>query len=281
MEFDDRPLDRLAPDEMPATPPRPASSAPVVLIAVLGLALGGLAAWWWTRQVDPPSGPPAAEVAPAAAPVAAPVAEEPPRQLPPLDQMDSFLRVLLGGLTSHPDLARWLATDDLIRQTARGIDRVSRGQTPTAELKVLRPEGDFAVRRNGRQFTVDEASYRRYERFAGLVESLEPQAVANAYLTIRPRLDEAYRSLGLTTTGVDQAVSVALQNLIDTPIPPARTALVPGKGATYAFEDARLEGLMPVQKQLLRMGPENARRIQARLVEIKAAIDRAAAAETR
>lgn len=278
MEFDDRPLDRQVPDDTPlAPPPRRASRTPVVLIAVLGLALGGVAAWWWSRQAEPPPAPPAAE---AVAPEA-PVAEEPPRQLPPLTQMDPFLRVLLGGLSSHPDLARWLATDDLIRQTARGVDRISRGQTPTAELRVLRPEGDFAVTRNGRVLTIDAASYRRYERYASLVESLDPQAVANAYLTIRPRLDEAYRSLGRSTTGVDQAVSVALQNLIDTPTATTRTTLVPGKGATYAFEDAQLEGLMPVQKQLLRMGPDNARRIQARLTEIKAAIDRAAAAETR
>lgn len=278
MEFDDRPLDRQVPDDTPlAPPPRRASRTPVVLIAVLGLALGGVAAWWWSRQAEPPPAPPAAE---AVAPEA-PVAEEPPRQLPPLTQMDPFLRVLLGGLSSHPDLARWLATDDLIRQTARGVDRISRGQTPTAELRVLRPEGDFAVTRNGRVLTIDAASYRRYERYASLVESLDPQAVASAYLTIRPRLDEAYRSLGRSTTGVDQAVSVALQNLIDTPTATTRTTLVPGKGATYAFEDAQLEGLMPVQKQLLRMGPDNARRIQARLTEIKAAIDRAAAAETR
>jgi hypothetical protein len=37
--------------------------------------------------------------------------------------------------------------------------------------------------------------------------------------------------------------------------------LVEGKGATWAFADPALERLDPAQKQLLRMGPENAARI--------------------
>ena len=33
----------------------------------------------------------------------------------------------------------------------------------------------------------------------------------------------------------------------------------------YAYSDPRLESLTPAQKQLLRMGPANVRKIQARL----------------
>ena len=47
---------------------------------------------------------------------------------------------------------------------------------------------------------------------------------------------------------------------------------LPGKGATYVYTDQQFESLTPVQKQLLRMGPANARRVQARLREIRSAI---------
>jgi len=47
--------------------------------------------------------------------------------LPPLDQMDPYLRTLLRGLSTRPELAAWLATDNLIQQMALTIDRVSRG----------------------------------------------------------------------------------------------------------------------------------------------------------
>jgi hypothetical protein len=58
--------------------------------------------------------------------------------------------------------------------------------------------------------------------------------------------------------------------LLDTPVPSDPIAVVPGKGATYAYKDPALEALAPIQKQLLRMGPDNVRRVQARLRAIRA-----------
>jgi hypothetical protein len=44
------------------------------------------------------------------------------------------------------------------------------------------------------------------------------------------------------------------------------------RGIGYAFEDPRLEGLTSAQKQLLRFGPENARRVQASLHRLALAL---------
>ena len=108
-----------------------------------------------------------------------------------------------------------------------------------------------------------------------MVDTLDAQAVADVYRTIYPRLDEAYRGLGRADSGVDRAVDVALQRLIDTPVPTEPVRLAPGRGATYAYADQQLERLSPVQKQLLRIGPENMQRVQDKLREIKAAIEAA------
>jgi hypothetical protein len=264
--FDEQPLDRPPVTEPPTTTTtRKSTWGPIALIAAAGLILGGGAAWWWTRgDRTPPSA--------ATNSTEAVIAQEkvPERTLPPVGQMDTFLRALLGALSSHPDFVRWLATDDLIRQLANGIDRIARGQSPAADLSMLRPSGDFAVSGRRNALTIDPASYQRYDRLAALAESLEPRGVADAYLTIRPRLDEAYRALGRSEGGsIDEALDTALQRLIETPIPADPIALVPGKGATFAFRDPALEQLTPIQKQLLRMGPENARRIQARLRAIR------------
>jgi hypothetical protein len=183
--------------------------------------------------------------------------------------MDTFLRALLGALSSHPDFARWLATDDLIHQLANGIDRISRGQSPAAELAVLRPTADLDVVRRGSTITIDPASFARYDRHAAIVESLEARGVVAAYRTIQPRLDEAYRALGRSEAGVDDAIDAALEQLLDVPVPSVPITVVPGKGATYAYSDPELEKLSPIQKQLLRMGPDNVRRIQTTLRAIR------------
>jgi hypothetical protein len=268
--FDQQPLERTLHDEVPVVPPRRKSRSPIVIVAAGGLLFGGAVAWWWTRAER---SAPSVAVTSASEPVTiAPT--DAPRTLPPLDQMDTFLRALLGALSANPDFARWLATDDLIRQMASGIERIARVQSPAADLVVLRPSGDISITRRQTTMTLDPASFERYARHAALVESLEARGVAEAYRTIQPRLDEAYRALGRTQGGVDAGLDAALQMLLDTPIPPRTIAVVPGKGATYAYEDPELERLAPIQKQLLRMGPDNVARIQARLRAIRAELAR-------
>ena len=266
----DRPLERATELATGVETVRPAGRY-LALIAVAGLAAGAAAAWWWMHAQRTPS--PAAAGSPQATDSIVSAPSEPARNLPPLAQMDTFLRALVTGLTSHPDVLRWLTTEGLIHQMAHAIDGVSRGQTPARELSAFRPQGDFRVTRRGREITIDAASFRRYDRLSALIQSLDARALAEAYRTIRPRLDEAYRGLGRAEGGVDDAMIVALQQLIDTPIPAEPIVVVPGRGATYAYADPRYEALTGAQKQLLRMGPVNAQRVQARLREFKSALD--------
>ena len=186
--------------------------------------------------------------------------------------MDPFLRVLLGTLSARPELSRWLATDDLIRQMALIIDRLSVGASPAKELKALRPNADFETARQGRGRVINPASYRRYDGLAETVASLDAGAAARVYRTIKPRLAEAYRALGRSTADVDTAVGVAIDTLTSTPKASDPVAVREGKGATWAFADAELEALDPAQKHLLRMGPANAAKVTAKLEQIRAAL---------
>lgn len=270
-ELEDRTLLRTHTlDQTQAIAPVRSGKRPIIVIAAFGLLLGGLGAWWWTRQPRPEA---TSTVAPPGTDAAVTSASEPARALPPLHQMDTFLRALLGGLSTSPELARWLATDDLIRQMANGIDRVSRGFSPARELSVLRPQRSFAVTGTRDRMTIDPDSYRRYDGLAALVSSLDARSVADAYRTIQPRLDEAYRGLGRAESSVDNAVGVALQILIDTPVVRGPIHIVPGPGATHAYADPELEALRPAQKQLLRLGPDNLAGVQERLRQIKQAIE--------
>jgi len=267
-EFGDLPLKADGSDEAFNEPAVSRRRTPVLFIAIVGLIAGAGGAWWWARERASPA--PAAARTATDTPIA-PAAE--PVKLPPLGQMDIFLRALLGSLSASPELARWLATDDLIRQMAHAIDLVSRGQSPARELGVLRPEGPLQTSGTPRTVSINPASYRRFDGIARTVASLDPAAVAAAYRTIQPRLDEAYRALGRTSLSVDQAVATALQVLIDTPEAADPIRLAPGPGATLGFADPDLQALPAAQKQLIRMGPENAARVKDTLRRIKIAIE--------
>jgi hypothetical protein len=239
-----------------------------IVAGVVGLALvGGALARWWTLDRQ------AVQPAPRAAPAASTeVALAPAATLPPLDQTDGYVRTLLGTLSSRPELMKWLATDNLIRQMALVIDRVARGGAPGQDLKVLSPATPFETTRRGtgRRATVvvKESSYTRYDGIAETIATLDAAAVARGYETLKPRLNEAYRAMG-REGDVDLALRMALEVLISTPIPTGPITLVEGKGAAWAYTDPALEALNPAQKQLLRLGPANASRIIEKLKDVR------------
>lgn len=266
-------LDRLRTDDEPTpeTPyqelPEPRSPLPWIgLAALLVIVLGVI--WWWTR----PSAP-----APAATETPAPIASsatptpapdlgigEPDPDLPPLDGLDAYLRPLLGALSSRPELAALLASDDLIRRFVVSVDAIARGDSPARQVRAVAPKGPFAVRPRGSTLEIAPASFARYDGLVALVDDLDPQRLARIYGQIKPRLDEAYAELGTGTT-FDAAMARALDHLLATPVPPATLEVRPGKGINYVHVDPSLEGLSPAQRHLIRLGPERMARVQARL----------------
>jgi hypothetical protein len=232
---------------------------PIAFIALALVLLVGGGAWWLSRTSAPANVSPKAVNA-TEAPIDKP-AEAPPVDLPPLDSMDAFLRPLLSALSSRPELARWLATDDLVRQLAMALDQASAGGSPARDFKVIAPASPFTPGGRGERRTIDPASYRRYDGLAQTVTSIDASAAARVYKTIRPRLNEAYRGLGHSGGNVDQAVVKTIDILLDTPVVKDPIPLVEASGAGWAFADEDLEQLEPTQKQLLRMGSANVERL--------------------
>jgi hypothetical protein len=167
-------------------------------------------------------------------------------------------------------VAAWLATDDLIRNFAVAVENVSNGQTPSTHLQVLRPEGGYPVLRDDESVIADTRGYARYAGVADAVDGIDAPGAARLYATLKPRIQEAYEELGYQQS-VDVALERALVLLLRTPVADNIVLLEPA-GALWAYSNPSLEGLEPAQKQLLRMGPRNARRVQAKLHEIALAI---------
>lgn len=239
----------------------------IVGAAVLLLVVAGVAAFFlWGR-----AGPVSPATAPAAADARTPAAVRGPLgpaveagPLPPLDQSDPLVRQLLGRLSSHPQVVAWLATDDLIRHFVVSLDNVATGSTPARHLKVLAPAGPFEVQARGDTLTIAERSFARYDTIAAAVASLDPAALAALYARLKPRLQEAYVELGQPGGEIDAAVEQAVVRLLDTPAPGGEVMVEPGV-VSFKFQQERFETLTAAQKQLVRMGPRNARLIQAQL----------------
>jgi hypothetical protein len=256
LEFE-RPTDELE-------PPPPPSRGPFgrIVAGLVGLAVvGALVAYFVLRLRPAPSATPTPAPVPVDSGSKAPTADP---TLPALDQSDAFVRTLARGLSADPLVASWLAAEDLIRRFVAVVVNVAQGTNPSSHLGFLAPrQGFHAVQRKGR-FVIDPDSYARFDAFAAAVSSVDVAEAARVYRKLRPLFDAAGRELELQPGAVDGLVQQAIANLVATPVADGDVpvAFTP---PFYRFADPKLERLAPAQKQLLRMGPRNARAIQAKL----------------
>ncbi len=184
--------------------------------------------------------------------------------VPPLDETDALVRKLVSALSSHPQVAAWLATEDRIRNFALVVTNIAEGKTPARSLRTLRPSSPFRVTERSGDLYLDPRSYERYAGLADALASIDPAGAARLYATLKPRIEEAHRDLGNPEQPFDRVLERAIVLLLKTPIEEGPLQVEP-RGIVYGFADEDLEDLTPAQKQLLRMGPRSARTVQSTL----------------
>jgi hypothetical protein len=188
--------------------------------------------------------------------------------LPLLDGSDELIRDGVLSLTRHEGVNAWLAPNQLIRKFVAFTDNVARGQIAKEPIRSLSLEGTFLVDRiNEKTFELDHSSYSRYTPFVKIAVSIDSRRAAEFYHLLRPLFQIAYAELGYGNQSFDDVMFQSIGRLLETPVIKGQIRLVQ-PGVMYKFEDSKLESLSAAQKQLIRMGPENTRLLQAKISEI-------------
>jgi hypothetical protein len=198
-----------------------------------------------------------------------------PIALPPLEGSDALVRQLSRALSPHALLTAWLAQNDLVRLVTAVVVNVADGESPRPHLAVVAPKGTFAVLERARgRFVVDPRSYARYDPVAEALASTDAAAAAGVYRTLEPLFEAAYRELGHPEGGFSSVLEKALKSLAAVPVLEGEVPVirVPKATVVYEYVDERLEALSVPQKHLLRMGPRNVARVQAKVRELADAL---------
>ena len=239
----------------------------LLLAAVLVIALGGVGAYLFLKRGEKaePDRPPSGSSA-STAPID-------PRAsgLPSLDESDRYVRELAAALSSHPELARWLSQNALVRTLVSVVHDVGGGESPRLALDFLAPKQRFrGTTGAGKRIVADPASYAAYDTFGDAIASIDVPATTRAYQAAEPLFDAAHREQG-HPGAFRSAVHEAIDVLLAVPVIPPNAELVPHT-AGFRWADPKLEGLSAAQKQLLRTGPRNVELVQSKLRELKAAL---------
>jgi hypothetical protein len=187
------------------------------------------------------------------------------------DGDDNLVRVAVARLSSHPGLASYVIHDRLLHRFVRAVDAVAGGYSPRDEVEFLRPTSGFMVRDDGGRLVIASGSFRRYSGFVDVIESLDTDGLVALYRQLGPRLESIYREVGWATEDFDARFRAAVDHLLEVAAPSGQID-VEQRTIVYAFAEDRFENLSSAQKQLLRMGPANVERIQAKLRDLGTAL---------
>ncbi|AEI67293.1 DUF3014 domain-containing protein [Corallococcus macrosporus] len=257
------------PAEVAETPSSSKSKTLAVVLGLAGLAL--VASYFGLRRhvtipEEPPTTPTVPTEAAGATAAAPPVAAE-----TSLPERDGEVRDLASRLSPDPELARWMNEKDLIRRFTGAVTSIAEGLSPRPMLGFLAPPGAFQVTQVDGTTVIDPASYARYDAVARVIESIDAHSAASVFRELKPLIDQANAEIAPPGQTFNSSLSAAIQHLLEVPAQEGPVEVVP-EGALYAYAAPELEDLSPAQKHLLRMGPENMKRIQAKLKELKTSL---------
>lgn len=280
------PDDRLTDQE-----PKNSSSNKTILIGVVVIIAIAAVVYFYqgnpekVTQAPPPPPPPIVTPAPQpelppaqdipepvqAMPLEPNVPEPEPEPTLTLETSDDELRVELAGAGDSDLLIAVLTNDDLVQRSASMIDGMSRGILLGKVLPVAPPKGKFTtITEQGNEY-MDPAGYERYDSYAQSIEALDTDTLASTFHRFRPLLEEAYGTLGYPKEDFDNALIRALDRVLLTPEITEPIELK-RKEAIYQYADPELEELTDLQKQLLRMGPDNINKIKRQAAALRAAL---------
>jgi len=123
---------------------------------------------------------------------------------------------------------------------------------------MARPKAAFAIYDDGTRVVADPAGFSRYNALAEWLNSLDLQLLSDALAWFAPLFREAWSYYGGEASGFDMAVLTTLDLMIATPDIDLSEARLIRKEAVWVYEEPAIEALPPLQKQILRMGPDNA-----------------------
>ena len=263
------------------------SAAQAGLILVLLLVIAGgvvLLTGIWPPEEEspappvtaaPPAPPPAPEITELEEPVVEPPAPPPAppapveEPLPRLEESDDAVRDAVADIPLGTAGQQYLIPGNIIERSASVVYLMAQGEVPYKLLPVSRPKAAFPISDDGTQVVTDPAGFERYDALTQWLQSLDLESLLSSLEWFIPLFREAWSYYGEDPAAFDMAVVMTLDLVIATPEVDLSEARLIRKEAVWIFEDPAIEGLAPIQKQVLRMGPENAEIVKAKATEAR------------
>ncbi|WP_334049315.1 DUF3014 domain-containing protein [Alteromonas gracilis] len=193
----------------------------------------------------------------------------------PLDTSDPAVKASLIESSSADEetINRMLVNEGLIQRFVVSVTNLANDEMAPNHQLLTPPEQNFRVYSQAGKQWIDAASYKRYTPYVDMLESFNNEALLNIYGIYKEDIQAKFSEIGNPNEDFNEVLLQAIDQLLDTPEVPVPVEVYTDSVA-YKYADERLENLNEPQKQLLRTGPDNMRRIKAKLRELKVMVEK-------
>lgn len=169
-------------------------------------------------------------------------------------------------------LVDWFDGTDIIKKYIVVINDLSQNQIIYKHRGFIKAPGRFLVKKDSYGLYVAEESYTRYEQFTDAIVSIDMKKGLDLYLLFKPLFVNVYKEFAYPKGyHLEDIFMKAAASVINAPVLEGRISLVK-HSIIYKYADKNLEELNDVEKLMLRMGPENTKKIQVKLRQLVEAI---------
>jgi len=188
--------------------------------------------------------------------------------LPVLEKSDGLIFNIFNRLFDASSVKMMFRNTNFIPRVVVTVDNLLNKSISPEQFPTTSVRGKFKVSgREGSQI-LSQLNYKRYRLYIKMLESVNQQELVRAYIKMYPLFQQAYLDLGKQDVYFNDRLVDVIDDLlispeINKPIKLSR------KSVMFKFADSQLESLSTGQKIMIRMGPENAKRVKKVLASIR------------
>lgn len=215
------------------------------------------------------------EEKPTALPVETQIISMPTGQniLPDLLSSDQTVQQAVFKLS--PGLAAWFTTDQLIRKVVLITNDFAQAIRVSKHMSFLRLAEPFTVEQDGNELYIAPKNYKRFSTFIQAIQAVDAKSFVGFYQKFRPLTLQVFAELSYPKDiSLESIIKKASGEIISAPIIKERIPLI-RPSIYYRFADPNMEALNGVQKQMIRLGPENTLILQNKCRELLVALAKA------
>ncbi|MFY9179143.1 MAG: DUF3014 domain-containing protein [Venatoribacter sp.] len=203
-------------------------------------------------------------------PSAAPEVEfiEAPEPEPNTLTLDNSDQSFLDGVQQlAPKLIAWMTPDQQIRKWVTTVDNFADSKVPLQDRPLAFHIGKYKVDQRDEQIYVNPNNQHRANVLINSITQIPPQQLVKLYHEWLPMLQEAYDELGRDDHFNERVVDAIDNILAIEPINQISELKQPA--VFYVYADKNLEETDKLTKLFWRLGPDNTKKIQAYLRQVK------------